>query len=62
MVLYSIPLYRPAYSRFTGYTKLRVWGLTQYKRVVYIDADTLVVDSVDEVTEERYGGDRGHRT
>lgn len=33
-----------------GYTKLRLWGLTQYKRVVYIDADALVMGSLDEVT------------
>lgn len=37
----------------TGYTKLRLWGLTQYKRVVYIDADALVMDSLDEVSRDK---------
>lgn len=32
-----------------GYTSLRIWGLTQYERVVYIDADTLVMECIDEV-------------
>lgn len=32
-----------------GYTKLQLWGLTQFKKVVYIDADCLVQENVDEV-------------
>eukprot|EP00903_Cladosiphon_okamuranus_P017748 g16337.t1 len=32
-----------------GYTKLRLWGLTQYKRIVYIDADALVMEDLDEL-------------
>ncbi|CAN0455495.1 unnamed protein product, partial [Ascophyllum nodosum] len=36
-----------------GYTKLRIWGLTQYKRVVYIDADALVMDTVDELFDRK---------
>lgn len=28
---------------------MRVWGLTQFDRVVYIDADALVMDDLDEV-------------
>lgn len=35
-----------------GYTKMRVWGLTQFKRVVYIDADALVMDDLDEVKDK----------
>ena len=31
-----------------GYTTLRVWGLTQYEHVVYIDADTLITECIDE--------------
>ena len=35
-------------SRFWGvYTKLEVFALTDYERVVYLDADTLVVQSLD---------------
>ncbi|CAM9982907.1 unnamed protein product [Ectocarpus fasciculatus] len=32
-----------------GYTKLRVWGLIQFRRVVYIDADALVMGDLDEL-------------
>eukprot|EP00752_Nemacystus_decipiens_P017080 g15297.t1 len=32
-----------------GYTKLRLLGLTQYERVVYIDADALVMGNLDEL-------------
>lgn len=31
------------------YTKLRVWSLTEYERVVYLDADMLVFGSLDEL-------------
>ncbi len=33
----------------SGFTKLRIWGLTQYERVVYIDADCLVLTDVQEL-------------
>ena len=33
----------------SGFTKLHLWNLTQFSRVVYIDADALVVANVDEV-------------
>ncbi|CAM9478726.1 unnamed protein product [Hapterophycus canaliculatus] len=32
-----------------GYTKIRVWGLVQFDRVVYIDADALVMGNLDEL-------------
>ncbi|CAN0154486.1 unnamed protein product [Scytosiphon promiscuus] len=38
----------PSWAK-VGYTKLLVWGLTQFKRVVYIDADALVMDDLDEL-------------
>ena len=38
-----------------GFTKLHVWGLVEYERVVYIDADALVLDSVDELFERPLG-------
>ena len=37
----------------SGYTKLHVWRLTQFSKVVYIDADTLVQANVDEVRDGR---------
>jgi inositol phosphorylceramide glucuronosyltransferase 1 len=37
-------------ARFWGvYTKLSVFNMTQYRRVVYLDADTVVVRNVDEL-------------
>jgi glycogenin glucosyltransferase len=32
-----------------GFTKLRMWQLTQYSKLVYIDADCMVVQPVDEL-------------
>ena len=29
----------------SGYTKLQIWGLTQFKKVVFLDADCLVVET-----------------
>ena len=31
------------------YTKLRMWELTEYDRVIYLDADTVVLGSLDEL-------------
>ena len=35
----------------SGYTKLHIWNLIDYDKVVYIDADTLVLENVDELFE-----------
>ncbi len=35
----------------TCYTKLRVWELTQYDHVVYLDADTIVLGSLEPLLE-----------
>ena len=35
----------------SGYTKLHVWNLIEFKKIVYIDADTLVLENVDELFE-----------
>ena len=34
-----------------GFTKLHAWQLTEYERVVYIDADTLVLGGLDHLFE-----------
>lgn len=31
------------------YTKLHLWSLTQYSKLVYLDADTLVLKNIDEL-------------
>ncbi|XP_073016287.1 LOW QUALITY PROTEIN: inositol phosphorylceramide glucuronosyltransferase 1-like [Primulina eburnea] len=37
-------------SRFWGvYTKLKIFNMTDYKKVVYLDADTIVVKSIDDL-------------
>ena len=33
----------------SGYTKLHIWDMTEYDKVVYIDADVLVLENVDEL-------------
>jgi len=33
----------------SGFTKLQIWGLTQFERVVYLDADCLVVEDIQEL-------------
>ncbi|XP_071732566.1 inositol phosphorylceramide glucuronosyltransferase 1 [Rutidosis leptorrhynchoides] len=37
-------------TRFWGvYTKLKIFNMTDYKKVVYLDADTIVVKNIDEL-------------
>ncbi|KAJ1798397.1 Glycogenin-1, partial [Coemansia sp. RSA 2599] len=36
----------------TTVTKIAVWSLTEYSRIVYLDADTLVLQSIDSLLEE----------
>ncbi|XP_004302108.1 PREDICTED: inositol phosphorylceramide glucuronosyltransferase 1 [Fragaria vesca subsp. vesca] len=39
-------------TRFWGvYTKLKIFNMTNYKKVVYLDADTIVVKSVEDLFE-----------
>jgi len=33
----------------SGYTKLHIWNLTEFDKVVYVDADTIVLQGIDEV-------------
>lgn len=35
----------------SGYTKLHIWNLIDFDKVVYVDADTIVLESVDELFE-----------
>ena len=34
-----------------AYTKLHVWNLVEYEKVVYVDADAMMVDNIDEVCD-----------
>ncbi len=33
----------------SGYTKLNLWNLTHFKKLVYIDSDCVVLEPIDEV-------------
>lgn len=35
----------------SGFTKLWIWGLVEYDRVVYVDADCLVLEDLGEVRD-----------
>jgi alpha-N-acetylglucosamine transferase len=37
-----------------GYTKLNIWGLTEWDFLVYVDADCLVLSNMDDLFS-RYG-------
>lgn len=44
------PRFAIIYPRFRDqYTKLRIWSLIQYDRVLYLDADTLVIRDINEL-------------
>jgi len=44
------------YPRFRDqFSKLHLWGMIEYKMVVYLDADTLVVRAVDAIFETEMG-------
>ena len=35
----------------SAYLKLNIWSLTMFEQIVYLDADTLIVESVDDVSD-----------
>lgn len=35
----------------SGYTKLHIWSLVEFEKIVYVDADALVLENVDELFE-----------
>ncbi|TID26770.1 Copper-transporting ATPase [Venturia nashicola] len=44
---------RPGEERFIDqFTKLRLWTLTQYERILYLDADMLLMKSLDGIWDE----------
>lgn len=44
---------QPGEERFIDqFTKLRLWTLTQYERILYLDADMLLMKSLDEIWDE----------
>ncbi|CEP13961.1 hypothetical protein [Parasitella parasitica] len=42
---------RKGFNKACRYSKLNLWNLTQYKKVVFLDADTMVVNNIDELFE-----------
>lgn len=39
--------------RFYNYSKLNMFGLTQFKKIVYLDADMIVMHNIDELFEKK---------
>lgn len=49
----------PSISSFADtYTKLRMWELTQYDTIVYLDADTLIMQNPDTLFKQRHAQER----
>ncbi|KAI7848926.1 nucleotide-diphospho-sugar transferase [Circinella umbellata] len=40
---------KEGYNKACRYSKLHLWNLTKYRKVVFLDADTLVVQQIDEL-------------
>ncbi|KAI9489085.1 nucleotide-diphospho-sugar transferase [Zychaea mexicana] len=40
---------KEGYNKACRYSKLYLWNLTEYRKIVYLDADTLVVQPIDEL-------------
>jgi lipopolysaccharide biosynthesis glycosyltransferase len=46
---------KPLYARFSAvFTKLRAWQLCEFERVVFLDADTLVLKNIDALFERSH--------
>ena len=44
-----VPEYKPTSRSRRSWTKLRLWTLTEYKKIVYLDSDTLVMKPIDDL-------------
>ena len=54
-IINPIPDEDHLFKRFQGvYTKLRAWEIADYDKVVFLDADTLVIRNIDELFERPY--------
>jgi glycogenin glucosyltransferase len=47
--LVSVPEYRPMVHFRRSWTKFRLWNMTEYKKIVYLDTDTYVMQPIDEL-------------
>lgn len=46
---------QPLYPRFSAvFTKLRAWQLCEFERIVFLDADTLVLKNIDALFERKH--------
>jgi len=43
----------PKDRRYYNYSKLNMWNMTQYDKVVYLDADMVVLHNIDELFEKK---------
>jgi alpha-N-acetylglucosamine transferase len=43
----------PNDRRYYNYSKLNMWSLTQFEKIVYLDADMIVLHNIDELFEKK---------
>ena len=43
----------PSDRRYYNYSKLNMWSLTQFEKIVYLDADMIVLHNIDELFEKK---------
>jgi alpha-N-acetylglucosamine transferase len=48
-MLILVPEYRPMMHFRRSWTKFRLWNLAQYKKMVSLDTDTIVMQPIDEL-------------
>lgn len=42
----------PKDRRYFNYSKLNMWGLSQFEKIVYLDADMIVIHNIDELFDK----------
>jgi glycogenin glucosyltransferase len=47
--LISPPEYRPMVHFRRSWTKFRLWNMTEYRKIIYLDTDTFVLQPIDEL-------------
>ena len=43
----------PSDRRYYNYSKLNMWSLTQFDKIVYLDADMIILHNIDELFEKK---------
>jgi glycogenin glucosyltransferase len=48
-VLKQVPEYKPMVHFRRSWTKFRLWGMTEYRKIIYLDTDAFVLGPIDEL-------------